>query len=199
MTAVTRDDTVQHCSPISPNPDTPSGVYFHLENNDGEMDPGLKEEPKSSSAGTGLETPEQQCPRTEGILETGKTTASSILTAGAGPSRGENISSPAERATRTVTVAGISSIAATPSKRRHKTFSEENKQFGPGGQGEKACLGTRLYSTSFFGGELGRSLLFCVCAFFFVAALCVSVFSEIIFPSQVKLISEAEGRHGSSH
>ena len=69
MTTVTRDDTVQHCSPISPNPDTPSDVCFNLENNEGEMDPGLKEEPKSSSAGTGLETPGQQCPPNEGVWE----------------------------------------------------------------------------------------------------------------------------------
>ena len=81
------------------------------------------EELKSSSAGTGLEMPKQQCPSTEGIWETGKTTASGILTAGAGPSRGEDMSSTAGQATRTVTVVGISSIAATPSKRRHKTFS----------------------------------------------------------------------------
>ena len=33
--AVTRDDTVQHCSPCSPNPDRPSGVCFNLENNEG--------------------------------------------------------------------------------------------------------------------------------------------------------------------
>ena len=156
------------------------------------------EELKSSSAGTGPETPEQQCPPTEGIWETGKTTASGMLTAGVGPSRGENISS-TERATRMVTVADISSIAATPSKRKHKTFNEENKQFYPGGQAEKAHLGTRMYSTSFFGGELGSSLLFSVCASFFVAALCVSVFfSKLLFLSQVKLISEADGRNGSS-
>ena len=133
VTAVTRDDTVQHCSPVSQTPEPPSSAYVELENNEGKMGQEL-EELKSSSAGTGLETPEQQCPPTEGIWETGKSTTSGILTAGAGPSRGENISSPAERATRTVTVAGISSIAATPSKRRHKTFSEENKQLDPGGQ-----------------------------------------------------------------
>ena len=31
--------TVQHCSPCSPNPDRPSGVYFNLENNEDEMGP----------------------------------------------------------------------------------------------------------------------------------------------------------------
>ena len=39
-------DTVQHCIPCSPNPDRPSGVHFNVENNEGEMDPGMKEEPK---------------------------------------------------------------------------------------------------------------------------------------------------------
>ena len=33
------------------------------------MDPGLKEVPKSSSAGTGLETPGLQCPPNEGVWE----------------------------------------------------------------------------------------------------------------------------------
>ena len=129
--------TVQHCSPISPNPDMPSNAYVKLENNEGTMSQEL-EELTSSSAGKGLETPGQQGPPNEGIRETGKTTASGILmTAGAGPSRGENISS-TERATKMVTVADISSIAATPSKRKHKTFSEENKQFDPGRRNEKA-------------------------------------------------------------
>ena len=111
---VTQVSTVQHCSPVPKTPEPPSDVCFNLENNEGKMGQEL-EELKSSSGGTGPETPEQQCPPTEGIWETGKTTASGILTAGVGPSRGKNISS-TERATRMVTVAGISSIAATPSK-----------------------------------------------------------------------------------
>ena len=81
---VTPVDTVQHCSPISQTPEPPSGVHFNLENEERmELD-----ELKSSSAGTGLETPGQQCSPIEGIWETGKTTASGILTADAGPSRG---------------------------------------------------------------------------------------------------------------
>ena len=66
VTAVTRVDTVQYCIPISQTPEPPSGVYLNLENNEGEMDPGLKEEPKSSSAGSGLETPDSNVPRTRG-------------------------------------------------------------------------------------------------------------------------------------
>ena len=151
MTAVTRDDTVQHCSPNSQTPEPPSVVYFNLENNEDEMGPELKKL-ESLSAVTGLETPGQQCPPNEWVWETGRITANGFLIAGVDSRKNENISSSTERATRTVTVAGISSIAATPSKRRHKTFSEENKQFDPGGQGEKARLGTRLYST-FFSGE----------------------------------------------
>ena len=59
VTAVTRDHAVQHCSPCSPNPDRPSGVLCNLENNEGEMDPRMKEleELTSSSTGTGLNTP----------------------------------------------------------------------------------------------------------------------------------------------
>ena len=65
MTAAIRDDTVQHCSPISQTPEPPSVVYFNLENEER-----MKlDELKSSSAGTGLKTPGQQCSPYEGIWE----------------------------------------------------------------------------------------------------------------------------------
>ena len=131
---VTPVDIVQHCSPCSPDPKPSSSVCVKLENTEGKMGPEL-EELESPPAGTGLETPGQQCPPNEGIWETGRTTASGILTAGVGLSQKRNISSPTERATSTRTTADISSTAATPSKRRHKTSSEENKQFDPGGKG----------------------------------------------------------------
>ena len=68
VTAVTRDDTVQHyCSPCSSNPEPSPDACGNLENK-GRMDPEL-EELKSSSAGTGLETPRQQCPPYERIWE----------------------------------------------------------------------------------------------------------------------------------
>ena len=50
---VTPVDTVQHCSPCSPNPDKQSGVYFRLENTESEMGSEL-DELESPSAGTGL-------------------------------------------------------------------------------------------------------------------------------------------------
>ena len=60
MTA-TPDDTVQHCSPCLPNPDMPSDVCFKLKSNEGKMD-SERGELEPPSAGTGLETPGQQCP-----------------------------------------------------------------------------------------------------------------------------------------
>ena len=42
------------------------------------------EELDSPSAGTGVETPGQQCPPNEGTRETGRTTAGGFLTAGVG-------------------------------------------------------------------------------------------------------------------
>ena len=91
---VTQVSTVQHCSPIPQTPEPPSDVCFNLENNEGEMDPGLKEEPKSSSAGTGLETPGQQCPSNEGVWEQRRTTANGFVTAGVDSSQGGRTPSP---------------------------------------------------------------------------------------------------------
>ena len=186
------DGTVQYCSPCTPNPDTPSDVCFNLEN-EGTMSQEL-EELTPSSAGTGLETPgQQESPPNEGVWENGRITADSILTAGMDSSKEGNISSPMEsvetrasqKSTRTATVAGISSTAATPPKRRHKTSSEENKQFDPGGRGEqappwKAAVPLPLFS---WGGA-GR-LLVCLsvgsCEASFLFRLCsVFLFSQII-------------------
>ena len=145
--------TVQPCSPISPNPDTPSGVCFKLEDNEGTMSQEL-EELTSSSAGTGLETPGQQGPPNEGTLEQRQTTTNGFLTAGVGSSKERNF------ATSTTTVSGISSIAATPPKRRHQTSSEENNQFDPGGRGEKAPPWNAAVPLHFFfWGEAGRLLV----------------------------------------
>ena len=185
--------TVQHCSPCSPNPDRPSGVYFNLENEERmELD-----ELKSTSTGTGLKAPGQQCPPIEGIWETGKTTASGILTAGAGPSRGDNISSPAEREkSTTTTISDISSKAATPSKCRHKTPSEENKQFSPGGGEEKA---PPWNAAVLYFRFLGRSGRLSVCASCFVSALCACFPKLLIYPGETYQQAERHGgRHGST-
>ena len=161
--------SVQHCSPISPNPDTPSDVCFNLENNEGKM--GQKLEKLESSADTGLETPGQQSPPNQRIWEQARTIANGILTAGVGSSQGGRTPSPPERSTSTKTFADIFSTAAIQENRRHKTTSQQNKQFDPGGRGEKAPpWNAAVPLPFFFWGEAGRLL---VC---FVYALYVCLF-----------------------
>ena len=173
---VTLVNTVQHCSPCLPNPDMPSDVCFKLESSEGKMGPELKEL-ESPSAGTGLETPAQQYLPNEGIWETGRTTASGILTAGVGSNQGGSIPSPTESVdTRagnknTRTIADISSTAATPENRRHKTSSEENKQFDPGGKGKKAPPWNAAVTLLSFSGESWEApwLCFVICLYFVCA------------------------------
>ena len=148
--------TVQrYCSPCSSNPDMPSNAYVKLENNECKMGQEL-EELTSSSAGTGLETPGQQGPPNEGTLEQRQTTANGFLTAGVGSSKERNI------ATSTTTVSGISSIAATLSKRRLKTFNELNKPFDPGGREEKAPPWNAAVPLPFFSWSEAGRLLVCL-------------------------------------
>ena len=139
---VTPVDTVQHSSPCPLDPEPSSSVYVKLENTEGKMGPEL-EELESPSAGTGPETPGQQCPPNEGTWDQGRTTTSGILTAGVGSYQEGNISSPTE-CEDTNTFADTSSTAATPENRKRKTFSEQNKQFDPGGKERRPRLGTRL-------------------------------------------------------
>ena len=92
---VTPVDTVQHCSPCTQTPEPSSSVCVKLESNEGRMDP-ERVELKPSSAGTGLETPGQQCSPNEGTWDQGRTTADGFLTAGVGSNQGGSISSPTE-------------------------------------------------------------------------------------------------------
>ena len=160
VTAVTRDHTVPHCSPCSPNPDRPSGVLCNLEN-EGTMSQEL-EELTSSSTGTGLNTPGQQCPPNEGVWETGRITADSILTVGVNSSQGGRTPSPPERSTSTRTFEDIFSTAAIQENRRLKTFSEENKQFDPGGRGEQAPPWKAAVPLPFFSWGEAVRLLVCL-------------------------------------
>ena len=179
VTAVTRDHTVQHCSPCSLNPDRPSGVHCNLENNEGEMDPRMKEleELTSSSAGTGLNTPGQESPPNEGVWETGRITADSILTEGVNSSQGGRTPSPPERSTSTRTFEDIFSTAAIQENRRLKTFNELNKPFDPGGRGEKAPPWKAAVPLPFFSWSEAGRLLFC-----FVYALFFLFSRTYIFP-----------------
>ena len=126
------------------------------------MDP-ERDKLESPSAGAGLETPGQQCPPNEGTWDQGRITADGFLTAGVGSNQGGNIPLPTERAKNTTPFTDISlpteyvgtraGTAATPTKRRHKTISEENKQFDPGGKGEKAPPWNTAVTLLPFSGE----------------------------------------------
>ena len=144
---VTPVDTVQHCSPCPLDPEPSSSVHIKLESSEGKMGPELKEL-ESPSAGTGLETPGQQCPPNEGTWDQGRTTASGILTAGVCSSQGGNILSPTERAKSTRNTADITFL-----QQGHKPRSEENKQFDPGGKGEKAPPWNAAVTLLSFSGE----------------------------------------------
>ena len=192
---VTPVATVQYCSPSPQTPEPSPDVCFELENNEIKMDPELKEL-ESSSTGTGLKTPRQRCHPNEGTWETGRTTVDGFLTAGVGSNQGGNISSPTERAKNTTTTADISSptehvctragTAATPAKRRHKTTSEANKQFDPGGKGEKTPAWNEVVTLLSFSVEsVGPREARCLCFVFFLYVLCVlflpALFSKLLF------------------
>ena len=179
--------TVQHCSPISPNPDMPSNAYVKLENNEGTMSQEL-EELRSPSAGTGLNTPGQQCPPNEGTLEQRQTTANGFLTAGVNSSQGARTPSPPERSTSTRTFADIFSTAAIQENRSLNTFNELNKPFDHGEREEKAPPWNAAVPLPFLFlersweafclsvcGEAGKLLVRFLCT---LCVLCFSVFSN---------------------
>ena len=72
QTTATPVDTVQYCSPSPQTPEPSPDVCVNLENKEERMDP-ERGELESPSAGTGLETPGQQCPPNEGTLKKGRT------------------------------------------------------------------------------------------------------------------------------
>ena len=205
---VTPVDTIQDCSPCPPNPDMPSDVCIQLKSNKDKMDP-ERGELESPSAGTGLKTPGQQCRPNEGTWDQGRTTAADILTSGVGSNQGGRTSLPTEcvdtRASTksTTTFADISSpsehagtlagTAATPAKRRHERSSEENKQFNPGGKGEKAPPWNAAVTLLPFSGESWEA--FCLCfVFFCLCFVCVCFLNYCSF--QVITSQRAEKHEG---
>ena len=140
---VTPVDTVQYCSPSPQTPEPSPDVCVNLENNEGRSDP-EQGELGPPSAGTGYETPGQQCHRT---WETGRTTADGFLTTGVGSNQGGDISSPTTERMDTQAVRTMAIITFLQQGHKPKDKdkgSKENKQFNPGGKGEKARFGTRL-------------------------------------------------------
>ena len=120
------------------------------------MDP-ERGELEPPSGGTGLETPGQQCPPNEGTWEKGRTIADGYLLVGMG----------------STTTADITFLQQGHKSKDEEKGSEENKQFDPGGNGEKAPLWNAAVTLFFFWGErwaMGGSLLvlrvFCLCVSF---------------------------------
>ena len=162
VTAVTRDDTVQHyCSPCSPN------LWQFGEQ--GEGGPGV--------GGTQIITswydsrdPGQQCPPYEGIWEQGRTIANGILTAGVDPSQKEKSPSPTESVDTQINKKRITADT-TFLQQGHKPSREQNKQFDPGGREEKAPPWNAAVLYFLFSGESGEAP-----CLFFVLCTCVPVF-----------------------
>ena len=87
--------------------------------------------------------------------------------------------------------------AATPAKRRHKTISEENKQFNPGGKREKAPPWNAAVTLLSFSGEGWEAP--CLCFVLSACALCL--FCSLNYCSLQVITSQRaekhEGRRGS--
>ena len=177
---VTPVDTVQRSSPCPLDPEPSPDVCVSLENNEGRMDPEL-EELVSPSAGTGLETPGQQCHPNERTWEIGRTTAASFLTAAVDSNQGGRIASPAESVDTRADKSTRISADSTFLRQGHKPRSEVNKQFDLGGKGEKAPpCNAAVALLSFSGESWVAPCLFSVCASCSVLCVC-SVFHFFFF------------------
>ena len=123
--SVTPVSTVQHCIPRSLTPEIPPDVCVSLEGKDDEVR--MNPEPTeldSPSAGTGLETPGQQCPPNGETWETGRTIADGHLLIGMDSNQGRDISSTTER---------VGTRAGTAQHRQiHQTPSSERQAANPG-------------------------------------------------------------------
>ena len=172
---VTPVDTAQYCSPRPFNPEIPSDVHEKMEEKDEGRMNSEREGLEPPSAGTGFETPGQQC---HPIWETGRTTADGFLTAGVGSNQGGDNSSPTERVdTRAGTKSKTTSAAFNTvfpwtrhKLRDKKTFSKENKRFDSGGEGgvhPPPWNAAVMVVFSFLRGALGLGCpLFVICVIF---------------------------------
>ena len=194
---VTPVSTVQHGIPHSLTPEIPPDVCVSLEEKDeeGRVNP-EPTELELPSAGTGLETPGQQCPPNG---ETGRTTADGYLLVGMGSNQGGDTSSPAER------VGTLAGTATTPANSSNTIFlkasrkpednekrSEENKQFDPGVKGEKppSWNAAVMVLFSLLEGTLGhgRPAVCASCSLSVCACLSVHylLFYQVIMSSELK-------------
>ena len=148
------------------------------------MDPELKEL-ESSSAGTCLETPGQQCPPNEGTWEKGLTIADGYLLVGMGSNQGGNIFSPTTERVDTQpvrTTVNITFLQQGHKPKDEDKGSEEDKQFDPGGKGEKAPLWNAAETSIFlFPGEsVGPWEARYLCFVFFVFVFPFALFFKLL-------------------
>ena len=147
------------------------------------MDPELKKV-ESPLAGTGLETPGQQCPPNGGTRKKGRTTADGNSLVAMGSNLGGNIFSPTTENvdTRVVrTTADITFLQQGHKPKDEDKGSKENKLFDPGRRGEKAPLWNAAV-TLFFSGESGRLWEGrCLCFVFFVCMCRSALLFKLLF------------------
>ena len=214
---VTPVSTVQHCVPRSPNPEMPPDVCVSLESNEGKVG-SERDELESPSAGRGFETPGQQC---HPMWKTGRTTADGFQTAGVGSNLGKHTSPTTECAGARAGTPKLrqhlqtslqrNTLIREPGQLRHRQksgtrpTSEENRQFDPGGKGEKAppWNAAVILSLFFLGGALGygRRIVFASCFLSLCACLSALFFVFIYCSFQVITFQRAEKyerRRGSS-
>ena len=204
---VTPVSTSQHCIPRPLNPEIPSDVHVNMEEKDKDWMNPERDELESSSAGTGIETPGQQCPPNEGTWEKGRTIANGYLLVGMGSNQGGDISSPTERVdmragTKFTTTSAASNTVyrRTRSKPQDKkTFSEENKPFDPGGEGGEQpppWNAAVMVAFSFPGGNAGSGVpVVCtLCSF----SACLPVCCVFTSYFQVITFQRAENMRGDA-
>ena len=183
---VTQVDTVQCCSPCSPDPKPSPDACVNLENNEGRMDPEMLEELEPSSAGTDLKTPGQQCPPNEGTWEQRRTTANGFLTAGVDSIQGGRPSTPTESVdTQTSEKSTRITADTTFLQQGHKPRSEENKQFDSGGRREEAPLWKAAVALLSFSAESWEASCLCFVCFFCLCSVCVCFPNYLSFPGDL--------------
>ena len=160
---VTPVDIVQYCSPSLKTPEPSPDVCVKIENSEGKMDR-KRGELEPPSAGTGLETPGQQCPPNEGTCEKGRIITDGYLLVDIG----------------STTTADVTFLQQGHKRKDKHKSSEEKKQFDPGRKGEKAPLWNAAVVLSFFflgerwamAGSLLVLCVLCLCFVLFSCLLC---------------------------
>ena len=183
--------TAQHCIPRSLNPEIPSNVHVNMEEkNESKMNPELTKL-ESSSAGTGLEIPGQQCPRSRGYGRQDEPSPTAIFSSAWDGIRGETSlqrrnaleRGPAQLRHRLIHQTPSSGSRATNPKTRINA-TKRTSSLTPRERREATALERGCNFVFLFWLELWTmrgSLCFCFVFFVFV---CLSACSLFIVPSR---------------